>query len=121
MGKIVITNYPTKPISIFDFAEIFGLKFNCESHFDGNSNRVTAHFEHAEIQIGYILSSPYGDSSDSDINGLSAVNAALRSYARRIEGKTLVINAMTNERKEIQVPNELRVPLLRSGKDWHEV
>jgi hypothetical protein len=61
-----------------------------------SDNRFFAEFENAEIREGIILSSAYGNGNTPE--------RAIKDYARKIELKTIVIDAYGTNREVIDVP-----------------
>lgn len=62
----------------------------------GDPMRYYAHFKHAEIKEGGMLSGSYGDGKSE--------REAIDAYAKKISLRDLVIDAMTPERRELKVP-----------------
>ena len=86
-------------ITLYDLSDIIRENMIIR-RYAGQGGRWTAHFEHAEVKEGAILSSEYGN-ADSPA-------AALADYARKIEGKLLVFNAFNKDDcREISVPAEV--------------
>jgi len=109
--NIIQIQRKSKSVSIFDFADICGLDLDCRQRDDGV---ILAVFSRAEVKDGACLSSSYGRSDAWGQNpGLSRLNRALRDYARRIQGRRLVLNAFGINRREINVPNRLHVPVVK--------
>lgn len=63
-----------------------------------NIPRFIASFKHAEVKGDGVLSSMYGDGDTPEV--------AITNYAQQIRGETLVINAYTQQRREVRCPNE---------------
>lgn len=87
------------PIMTLDeFADKYGLVMSVMERNTpiDDPNRYVAGFKNCEIKKGAILScsSGWGRTQED----------AIRDYAKNIELKLLVVNAMSKERKEIRVP-----------------
>ena len=67
--------------------------------YPNQKNRYTASFDGCEVREGGMLSGTYGN-SDSPTN-------AINDYVAKIKGKTIVFNAMTNDRVDYGVPETL--------------
>ena len=95
--KITIEAIPVSNIAKFAKQYGFELQVNERKRAIGAPDRYYAYFNRAKIKNGGILSSEYGNGSTPE--------EAIDNYARRIEMKTLVVNAYSDtERKEIEVP-----------------
>ena len=83
-----------------DFADANGLIMDVHERAlfpIGSSKRFYAHFRHAETRSGErFLSSDSGDGRTPE--------EAIEDYAPKISGKKLVIDAMNERRREIDVP-----------------
>jgi hypothetical protein len=114
--KITIKRVETKPVSVEAFADENGLEMEVnerEPHLLAGSpslSRFYASFHRAEVKAGGILASPSG-------NG-KTIKAAIKDYAKQIQGQILVVNAYASAskdpllpasdmRREIQVPKKL--------------
>ena len=83
--------------SIDDFADEHGLTMEVhERSAKPSPTRFYAHFSHCDVVDGMMLVGEFG-------NGASEQDA-VRAYAAAISDKTLVVNAHTQERREIHVP-----------------
>lgn len=83
--------------SIDEFAERHNLTMEIRQRFHHESPaKWYARFEDAEVKEGCFLIGRYGNGSDPD--------SAIRNYAAKISGTTLVIQAMHPNRREITVP-----------------
>lgn len=97
--KITYERVPTGTIE--QFAEVHDLEMvvaEREVERDlpiGHPSRYCAKFKHADVEDEGCLESMYG-------NGPSE-NEAIRDYAKNISLRTLVLNAYTNDRREIKV------------------
>ncbi|MGD9697532.1 hypothetical protein [Acinetobacter sp.] len=80
-------------MTIEQFAELHDLTMEVHERYPGN---WYAHFENSDIKEGAILKRAYG-------NGVNKENA-IKNYADEISGTLLVLNAMSDDRKEIRVP-----------------
>lgn len=86
-------------INILDFADIINIKLIVERHPNQNG-RWTASFENSEIKNSeqdICLRSIYGDAISPEL--------AIMNYSNEISGKILVINSMTDKRKDLNIPN----------------
>jgi len=84
-------------------AEFLGLKIQIR-RYPGQKNRWTASFEKCEVKEGAMLVGSYGN-----VSGLEATpELALRAYAKEIAGKTIVFRAMTSDRQEFNIPEDLQ-------------
>lgn len=70
--------------------------------------RYYAAFKNAEVKDGVLLRSEYGD-GDSE-------RAAIERYAATISGRTLVLNAYTDDRRTIRVPRLTASHLVTSSR-----
>lgn len=62
---------------------------------EGAFGRYYAHYENCEVKDGYFLKGEFGVGED--------VIEACEDYLKKISGKTLVFNAMTDKREEVIV------------------
>jgi hypothetical protein len=90
--------------TIEEFADEHGLvmevherspKYYCAGKWDAGV-RYYAHFKKAEIKDGGMLASISGDGATPE--------EAIASYAQRISEETLVLNAWSTDRIEIDIP-----------------
>jgi len=93
-----IINKAIPQMDIVQFADQHGLEMEIHerSRPIGDPARYYAHFRRADIKNGGVLIGAFGDGSTPE--------EAIKSYAQRIDMQTLVINAFTEKREEIQVP-----------------
>ena len=90
------------PVSIDEFADKHSLEMvvSERSHEMPKSMRFYAHFKNCEEKTGQgMLRGTFG-------NGATPTQA-IKAYAQEISGKTLVVDAFTEKRREILVPNRL--------------
>ena len=85
-------------MSIYKFGAVEGLTMEVHErpHSEESHARFYAHFEDAEVKDGSILCGTYGDGRTE--------REAIHNYAKAISLKTLVIDAMGDKRREVQVP-----------------
>lgn len=91
-------------MSIDAFADTHGLTMEVVERprrlWQGNENfRYYASFKYTEVSEPNVLVSAYGDGKTPE--------QAIRSYAREIAGRRIVVDAFRPTRREIEVPNEL--------------
>jgi hypothetical protein len=93
--KIEMRTIPTGTIE--EFAEANGLTMVVGERDlpVGNPTRYYAEFDHSEIKDGCCLCSMYGNGSTPE--------EAIAEYAKNISMKRMVLYAMCNERREINV------------------
>jgi hypothetical protein len=85
-------------INFFDFLDIIGCNLKI-TRYNNQDNRWTCTIEYGEIKESKessILSGSYG-------NGKST-NDAINNFLNEIKGKLLVINAMSKDRREYNIP-----------------
>ena len=90
-------------MNIYELADIIGCDILIRRYANQN-NRFVADFEHCGVKENKhdnILSSSYGEGKTA--------SEALENYAKKIKGKWLVINAGTENRKEIGVPETITI------------
>lgn len=68
----------------------------CASIHGGYGHRFYVEFKHGDIKKGIMLHSTFG-------NG-NTIEDAVNDYAKKISGEILVIDALTENRREIRVP-----------------
>lgn len=83
-------------MSIVEFAELHDLTMEITEWHGRRRPFIMAKFQHVEVKDGGCLVSFAG-------NGNSEAEA-IRDYARQISTKHLVVNAMSNSRREIDAP-----------------
>lgn len=85
-------------MSIYKFGALNGLTMEVhERDVEKDSPaRFYAHFKHAEVKDGSILCGTFGDGKTE--------REAILDYAKAISLKLLVVDAGTDERREIRVP-----------------
>lgn len=85
-------------MSIYKFGDTQGLTMEVHERAvpEDAPNRFYARFKGAETKNGQILTSEAGDGKTE--------REAIKNYAKAISLKTLVVNAMSADRREIQVP-----------------
>ncbi len=69
------------------------------TYYPNQGTRFSAHFDNAETKDDMILSSVFGSGSTPAL--------ALKDYAGKIAGKTLVFNATTDRRQTFRVPDKI--------------
>ncbi len=84
--------------TIEDFADKHDLIMEVRERALPNNSRMRyyAYFKHSETKEGCILSGTYGNGHTPE--------AAIENYAHELEHKLLVINSMSYNRREIEVP-----------------
>lgn len=87
-------------MKINEFADVIGADLIIRRYANQN-NRFTCSFEDSEVMDGNLLRGTYGNGDSIDF--------AISDYTRQIRGKTIVFNAMRDNRKEYQVPQSLSV------------
>lgn len=85
-------------MNIYEFADIIGKDIEI-IRFANQKGRVAARFERSEIKKGCGLFSEYGEGK--------TIEEAIKDYVKKIKGKTIVFNAMTDKKQEYNVPDNL--------------
>ena len=86
----------SKPVSLQDFADKYGLELNITERENKDLPRFYASFSNVEIKNGSVLSSCFGDGN--------TIEKAILDYVNRISEKLIVIDAFKPSRREIKVP-----------------
>lgn len=92
-----------EPVSLTTFADKYDLTLEINEQPLGESKRkFWVRFKGAEVKDGAILAGVRGDGPTEYV--------AIASYVAQIKGQLLVIDAMKETRREIQVPADLFQP-----------
>lgn len=91
---MIIRRFPLLMISISKFADLHGLEMEVHQRRDRD---YYARFSLSEIKEGRMLIGTYGDGCNE--------TEAIKAYALKISGQTLVIDAFRDSRREIFVPH----------------
>ena len=86
-------------MNIYEFADVIDKEIIIRRYSNQNS-RFMASFEGAETKenkSSCILSGTYGDGKNP--------NEAINNYAKKIQGRILIFNAVGDKRQEYVVPN----------------
>lgn len=86
-------------MTIQELAEVLSKEIHLK-RYPHQYGRWIAYFPNCEIKEGNALIGEYGDAKNP--------NDAIMNYAKKIRGKTLVFNAMTDKRMEFTVPETLQ-------------
>jgi hypothetical protein len=86
-------------MSIVEFADKYDLTMEVHDRGDPDLSpmKYYAHFKHADTLNGNVLCGEFGNGSQP--------GEAIRNYSKAISGKLLVIDAMSETRREIRVPS----------------
>lgn len=82
-------------MNIYELADVLNVQL-VVTRVANQNGRFYAHFERCETKDGGCLCGEHG-------NGKTAIEA-INDYSNSIAGKTLVFNAMTNNRREFIAP-----------------
>ena len=93
-----IETHLAERMSIQDFADKHGLVMEVRERIGSEDKRMSfyAHFKHAEIKNGIFLTSKHGNGTTPE--------EAISQYAIVISDELLVIDALSDNRREIKVP-----------------
>jgi hypothetical protein len=73
------------------------------TRYPNQDNRFSASLDHAEVKTDGGLVSAYGN-----VSGIGATaDGAIRDYAKKIAGETIVFGAYTEKREEFTMPTDL--------------
>jgi len=93
MGTENVQNW--EKLHLFTFLDIINAQFELRRYSNQNG-RWVAQIQNCEVKEGAILSGSYG-------NGKTPTEA-IKDYIRQIRNKDIVLNAMSEFRKEYRVP-----------------
>jgi len=88
----------THSINLFAFLDTIDSNLELR-RYANQKGRWIAKIEDAELKEGIMLIGDYGTGKSPE--------QAIEDYVKKIKGKLIVINAMTDERKEFKVPESL--------------
>jgi hypothetical protein len=91
-------NWLNTDVNLFVFLDSIDCDLELRRYANQNG-RWLAQIEHADIKEGCILSGSFGTGSNPE--------QAIDDYVQQIRGKLLVIDATSDKRREIRVPDSL--------------
>lgn len=104
--KVTITRVGGEPVKFSEFADKNGLEIEVHERSMPlmrdmrmpEAKRYYASFKRVEVKRGCMLASEFANGATPE--------EAIRKYAGLLRGELLVHSAMTEDRREIQAPNE---------------
>lgn len=96
-----------EPETLIEFGDRHGLSLDVRERGHSSSPRYYVSFPNVEIMERGMLASYHGDGDTPD--------AAAADYARQLAGRRIAIDAYTDERVEIDVPNDFRHEAQQTG------